>query len=201
MYTNNDISLKEKRNILSSIKRGGDAGRVALEKLYHSYDYRLYLKLLSHTTKNANHTDNDILHDAILIFRDNVIKGKVDIDQNLDVYITSIAKNLFQNLTRQKKLEYIVDENMPIYGVEESIASYYNRKEATSVIEKLLNMLPEKCQEILKMWQQDFSYENIAEMVGLISASAARKKKLRCFNKLKNHLPSFPELKTFLSYE
>lgn len=197
MFKKETYTKRTKQGLIYGLSRGGKEGKDAMDTIYRNYDYQAYLKLYRNEKNISTVESNDILHDAFLIFRDNVRNKKVNHEVNINTYITSIAKNLIQNEKRKKRNEAIVDENRNQYGVEDSVDQYFTRKEMKEKINLLMSKLKPRCQKVLKLWQQDYSYDEIAEIMELNNRQAAKKQKFNCFRKMMELIPSHPELKAF----
>lgn len=190
---------KRSKSLMNSIRRGGAKERTALSQIYSSYNYTSYLESLITRYNTPIQEVEDILHDAIIILRDNVKADKVKEDTNVHVYLTSIAKNILQNKRRLRKTEEIIDTNWSVYGSEEITEKYYTRKELSEQVAELMQLIPDNCRNLLKLWQQNYSFREIAKLLPFQDEHAARRKKYKCFQKLAEHAKDFPELKQFLS--
>ncbi len=189
---------KRSKSLINYIRRGGVKERNALSVIYSSYNYTSYLASLINNYNIPLAEVKDVVHDAIIIFRNNVKANKVKEDTNIHVYLTSIAKNILLNKTRRRKTEEIVDNNWEVYGSEDTTESYFTRKEMQEQISVLMQKIPETCRELLKLWQQNYSFREIASLLTIKNEHAARKKKYKCFQKLTEYAKDFPELKQFL---
>ena len=199
MLETNKITREKTRTLLSQIKRGGDKEREAIEMIYRNFDYTAYLHGLAIKTKMDNSEILDILHDSFLIFRRNVKSRKVDDKINIQIYITSIAKNIIQNKIRRIKPIEIEDPNSSMYGVSEAVDSYYHRKDSKKQVDLFLKTISEKCRELLKLWQLEYNYDEICKIMKISTPAKAKKDKFNCMKKLIDKLPEFPELKSLLS--
>jgi len=163
VFKNKKYSKSQKRSLLSSIKRGGTAGQSAIETIYKDYRYMAYLNKLSQDY-GLNMTDMvDLFHDAIVIFRRKVRRNEYDSNIQIHIYLTSVVKNLIQNKKRVKRTSEFSEEMEAIHGAEESVAEYYNRKEAVEKVNELLELITPKCRKLLGLWQQGYNFTEIAE--------------------------------------
>lgn len=199
MKGNKHYTKKETVRLLSHIKRGGVVGSNAIDKIYRNYDYKAFLKQILGEKKLSFNDIEDVIHDAFIIFRRNVRKNKVDNDININVYLTSIAKNIIQNKSRLLKFDPIDNPHSDVYGVQDTVEKYYTQDESKKYVNSLLQVLNEKCKNVLKLWKMNYSYDEIAKLMDLTNREAAKKHKFRCFKKLMDKVTDFPELKEFLS--
>lgn len=198
MPENKNYSSAETRNLVRNIRRGGEEGQKAIEKIYKDYRYMIYLKQVASEYNLPASEVSDFFHDAIIIFRRNVRKNNQDNSINIQNYLTNIVKNLIQNRKRSKQHVEIPRELNTPNVLEESVAEYYTRKESKEHVNELLAQLSVKCRRLLMLWKDDYSYEEIAKLLGLKNRGAARKKKYTCMKKLTDYLDLFPHLKAFL---
>lgn len=198
MLNKNKYSKKEKYRLIQSIKRGGETGRKAIDKIYRDYNYMNYLHQVTHDYKLSQADVADKFHDAIIIFRRNVREDKFDINNNIQIYLTSIVKNLIQNSKRHKKYDQLTTSAIESSGVEDSTTAYYARKESKEKLNELLELISPKCKRLLMLWQYQYTYDEIAEKLDLENRENARKHKYRCMNKLMKHVASFPHLKALI---
>ncbi|MDA9773448.1 sigma-70 family RNA polymerase sigma factor [Saprospiraceae bacterium] len=194
-------SKSQIRSLLSGIKRGGSAGQKAMETIYKDYRYMNYLKQIALDYKLDHSESADLLHDAIIIFRRNVKKGAFDGKTSIQTYITSIVKNNIQNHKRLLKNNTVGIANAMESPsiVEESVADFYSRKESGEKINELMSLISVECRKVLRMWQESYNYDEIAEEMNFSTRANAKTHKYRCMKKLMEHVSSFPHLKTFLS--
>ena len=197
MFRKEPYTSKEKSHLLSSIKRGGSDGRKALTTIYTNYNYQNYLRLYNRERGISPDEAQDFVSEAIITFRKQVRKGMVDTSTNIDTYITSIAKNKIQNARRSMKSVDLTDEILDSLTVEESPATYYASQELKDKLNEVFDHLNPKCKRLLNLWKQDYSYDEIAVELDFGNRDLARKQKFRCFKKLMEIVPSYPELKSF----
>jgi len=159
VFRKEQYTSKEKKHLLSSIKRGGSEGNKALGTIFRNYSYQRYLKLYIKEKGITADQEQDFVSEAIIRFRKQVRKGMVDSSTNIDTYITSIAKNLIQNASRTMKYSVLTEEVMDSHRVEESTDNYYSSKELKNKINEVFTHLNPKCKSVLKLWKQDYTYD------------------------------------------
>lgn len=196
MFRKKRLNAEEKRKLLNQIRRRGQAGNRALSQLYKDYDYSMYIKMYKNHASSGVLNDQDYINEAFIIFRRNVLMNKVDEHVNIQQYITSIAKNLIQNDARRYKSKDLLEEIVPEHTGNSSEILIWN-KELKGQLNKLLQCLKPKCIQILTMWKNSYSYQDIAKAMNIESTEKARKQKFYCFQRLKEEAKSFPELKAY----
>lgn len=199
MFEKKKYKAQEKISLLAALKKGGTEGQLAFETIYRNYHYEYYLKKLLKEDNSLSIDVKDIIHDSMVIFRDNVISRKVDSQININVYITSIAKNIILNKNRILSYKEITNPEKSIYGFEDSVDKYYTRKDQVAAIQDVFSFIGIKCKSILRLWQMEYNYEEIASKLGYDSPRAAKRQKFNCIKKIQENLDNFPELKDLLS--
>ena len=187
----------QQERLIIQIQNGGPQASKAMKELYTNYNYKMYLKQYSSDFGTSINQVNDYFHEAFITFIKKVKKPNFVLKSDINVYITSIAKNLIQNHSRKKKTEQIVDENLPKYGVDESPATQYLEDESKKTIRDFISNVDPHCRRVLRLWQNEFSYLEISQKLDLDSPTQARQHKHRSLKKLVDLLPQFPELKEF----
>ena len=194
------ISNSQQERLIEQIKLGGENASIAMRELYNNYNYSNYLKVYQSEFGVQLVESNDFLHYAFLKFMKIAQNSDFQAPKDINVYITSIAKNLIQNHSRKKTTETIVAEDLAKYGVADSPSIVYAHEESKNALKEVLGRLKPHCRRVLRLWQHGFSYLEISSKLDLASPDQARQHKHRCLKKLVQILPEFPELKDF-SYE
>ncbi|MBW8051205.1 MAG: sigma-70 family RNA polymerase sigma factor [Cytophagales bacterium] len=170
--------------ILNRIESGNES---ALEYLYKKY-YRMMVKMI---IRNSGTEDEakDIYQEALIVFWQNVTKGKFVLTSKISTYLYSICQNLWRKeLERKSRFS---NEEIDIYtkkfGVELKSSKILDidRKEKTAIINQCIQQLSETCRKILTYYYfEQLSMKKIAEMMGFANADTAKTKKYKC----KKHL-------------
>jgi RNA polymerase sigma factor (sigma-70 family) len=140
--------------------------------------------------KCSSEDAEDIYTDAVLNFRDKIIKDRITIITDLRSYLYATCKNML--LVRFKKEKRIVAaaanlyepmDNSEIEFDNENTLTYH--EEIFKLTEKALTALPEKCQALLRAFYFDKnSLDEIAVKYNMANANVAKVTKSRCFQKL-----------------
>jgi RNA polymerase sigma factor (sigma-70 family) len=190
-----NISTQER--LIKDLQNGGPNASIAMKKLYENYRYKNYISQYSSEFNIPATQVQDFLQDAFLTFVKKAKKSDFNIPKDINVYITSIAKNLIQNYARKLKTEEIVAEDKAIYGVSEPHSTTLHLDESKNALKDIMAKIDPQCRRLLRLWANGFSYIEIAEKLSLSSHNRARQKKHRCIKKIVEILPLFPQLKDF----
>lgn len=189
------ISIQER--LIKDLQQGGPTASNAMKQLYINYHYKNYISQYSTEFKIPAAQVQDFLQDAFVTFIKKAKKQDFEINKDVNVYITSIAKNLIQNHARKLKTEEIISENNAKYGIDDSLFKSIDSKETKGALKEIMSKIDPQCRRLLRLWSNDFSYHEIAKKLGLSSDSRARQQKHRCLKKLVDLIPLFPHLKEF----
>ena len=147
---------------------------------------------LVHKNNCTRQDAEDIFVDSVLIFRENILKGKVTYLTNVRNYVYTTCRNqhlanLQRSQSREKKLQKITppmelhDSENPLIKAEEQSESDRMQHIANEAFE----LLNENCRKILHLFYvKSMSLKEIAEQTGISSAGVVKTNKYRCLGKL-----------------
>lgn len=174
------------------IKEELAALRKSLIERNHSGLNALYLetkgsciKILTSKNYCDEETALDVFTEAILIFRKNIISGKITSLTDPVNYLVSVCHNLIKSKNRkEKKISNKESEVRLLFyengynTVEESI----QKEHLIKICKKALASLTKRCQQILiAFYVHNMSMKEIAEEIELSSSDVAKTLKSRCF--------------------
>lgn len=167
-----------------SMKKGTDS----LKDIYDSCSSYCMNALVRY--HNCSKPDaNDIFIDALLIFRDKVLRSELEYLTNLNHYLLGICINLNKKRLRTMSHENSADS---MFTIDEfSVSSYEDQTVARelhqareSAVMTTFKQLSSSCQEILTLFYVDHtSMEDIALELSMASANVAKVTKMRCLKK------------------
>jgi RNA polymerase sigma factor (sigma-70 family) len=159
--------------ILDRIEKGDEK---ALDYLYKKY-YRMMTKLVI-TNSGTEDEAKDIYQDALIVFWQKVMSGKLVLTSKISTYIYSICLNLWRKeLDRKSRLSSEEKDGV----VEEDM----HREEKARIIRDCINELGETCKRILIYFYFDgMSMSNIALNLGFANTDTAKTKKYKCKKRL-----------------
>ena len=152
------------------------------------------IEALHHSTSCSLTDAEEFFVDAIMIFRENILDGKLTELSNMKSYIYGICLNLYRQKNRQnQKFVYASDNSVEELFYQEitqdpltqSIEDEFTNDMMSSCIETL-DLLSAKCKEILEdFYFGKMSMEEIASNMNLSNAQVAKTTKSRCYKKWK----------------
>ncbi len=162
----------------------------ALEVLYKKY-YRMMTKLVI-SNSGTEEEAKDIYQEALVVFWQKAVSGKLVLTSKISTYVYSICQNLWRKeLDRKKRLS-----NEEKDGVE---YTDYDSKERARIIQECINDLGETCRNVLMYYYYDgLSMQDIADKLGFANTNTAKTKKYKCKKKLDDLVKSRYSEKDFL---
>ena len=179
------MSQKVKEDILKSIITGEN--HKALSYLYEKTLQKVRKYILSN--KGSKDESDDIFQDAVIVFFQQVRKGKFDPKFEIDAYIYIVARNLWINKVRRDKkvigFEY-EGQFEEIVDFTDQLKNIIDR-EKSKALSEVFNKLDEKCRKILQYSVYDkLSMKEISEKMGYTSVEVAKTNNYRCKKYLSN---------------
>ncbi len=155
----------------------------------------LQIKSSQHCTEDMAY---DIFIDAVMAFRNNVLKGERPDLRYLRAYLSKICWNMWmahnRSQERKEKKREAVQEKL--YGAEWENMDHLSREEEEReevqakqkklhLIQQAMQKLSEQCRRILQLFiVEGKSMNEIAEMLQMKNANVAKTTKSRCYNRL-----------------
>ena len=140
----------------------------------------------------------DAFQDASLIFIKNIIDGKFRGDGSLRTYFIAIVHNRWFDIKKSaysKRISLIEDKealDSTAYVEYPDIPS--EKEDLTKLVKEILSFVKERDKNILFMWLNRHTREDIARELGLKNEQQARKAIFRSRRKLRKLLMSHPDL-------
>lgn len=159
--------------VLERVSRGDEA---ALD-----YLYKKHYKMMTRIVLNNNGSEDeakDVFQDALLVFWQKAISGKLILTSKISTFIYSICLNLWRKeLDRKGRLSS--------EEVEQSTYQEYEKNERIKIITDCINQLGDTCRRILTYHYFDgLSMSDIAEKLNFANTDTAKTKKYKCKKKL-----------------
>lgn len=188
-------TLVEQEKLIDHLKKGEPYASKAMKELYTNYNYKNYLDKYSSEFNTTLQQNTDFFHEAFITFIKKAKRPGFKLPGDVNVYITSIAKNLIQNYSRKVKHETIIAEDKAEYGVAESPSVLYMMDESKAAVRGIMSELKTTCRRLLRLWQNGYTNDEIRDLLEMRTNEDVRKKRYRCLKKIMDLLPQFPELK------
>ncbi len=183
--------------LVKCIHEGGPKRKEAMAQIYKNLVIRRRIENYVRYKGGSQQQAEDIFVESIILLDRSIRNDKFKGDAQLSTYLYAIAKNTWFNILRKEKKSL---ETVQIEGANENVSLVQNPEltfidnELNNELNKVLALLSEKCQVILKLWSDSVKYDEIARQLGVENNGTLRKQKLVCLRKLKDYLMAHPEL-------
>ena len=184
---------EKEKVIIESIRTG--ANNVALQYLY---DISLK-KVRQYILKNNGNKDdaNDIFQDAVIVLFNHIRLNKFNETYSIDAFIYSVARNLWIDKVRRDKkfTNYDSPDEYAVIASETNHLDSLIKKEKSSAMKTVFNLLDEKCRNILTyVIYEKRSMKEIKDLMGYSSEDVAKTNHYRCKQYLTKLVKSNPSL-------
>lgn len=143
--------------------------------------YKKYYRMMTHMVISNNGTEQeakDIYQEALVVFWQKAVSGKLVLTSKMSTYLYSICQNLWRKeLDRKRRLS----------NEEKDSVEYQNFEveEKHRIVRECLDQLDETCKKTLMYYYFDgLSMQDIAEKLGFANTDTAKTKKYKCKKKL-----------------
>ena len=176
---------------------GPDASlrKAALRHLFEHSALR-HMTITHVQTHGGNRQDGeDVFQEAIILFDRKLRQGAFRGESNLETYFMGIVRwrwfNEQQRPGPSAIVQYADTPEPPPDGDPELEYLLTERREQ---LEKLLEQLSDKCRTILKMYQLEYTMDDIARALGFAGSAVAKKEAFLCRKRFHAILKKVPEL-------
>lgn len=141
----------------------------------------------------------DMFQEAILLIYQRLKSGKLTLTSRFGSLLNGVAYNLFRSYQQKKDVSGTVtfpaDDK---YALENDLEMEFEKIELQRLFDQAMEQLGEDCRQVLLLFFQDKSMEEIAEIMKYGSTDYARRKKYLCKEKLLEIIKGYPELRDYL---
>lgn len=176
--------------IMTGISGGFQEKRKAENLLFEKYYYLIKDGIRKH--KLSEDECVSIYSDTIIAIIENIIKNKFEGRSELKTYIYQVFSNkcvdqIRKNTTNKASVHdaYLLDNELPLPDESKSIIQKMMLKSEIDALYQKLSLIGEKCKQMILLWGEAFSDEEIALQLGYNTAAVAKTSRLRCLDKLK----------------
>jgi RNA polymerase sigma factor (sigma-70 family) len=161
------------QELFEQICRGDEQ---ALEVVYQKY-YRMMVRLVV-SNSGTEQEAKDIYQEAVVVFWQKAISGKLVLTSKISTYIYSICLNLWRKELERKKRHSNEQKDAVEYQEQE-------KEEKARIIHECIDKLGDTCKRVLSYYYFDgMSMQQIADKVGFANTDTAKTKKYKCKKKL-----------------
>lgn len=181
--------------IIKAIQAGGQKLEHALLQLYK--DQTLKNWVMNHVTQRGGSREDgeEIFQDGLIQLSKAISNKKFKGESTIKTYLSGICKKLWLNLYRKNQSYSNLKENAPqeqiLLDSPEDVIIY---KENANLLSDILDLLGEKCRQVLELANLGYSMKEIAKEVGYKSENMVSKKRNHCKKSLTALLKARPEL-------
>ncbi len=181
---------------LRAISNGGPSREAALRAIYSDTELQRMVLVFVRKRQGNAEDGQDMFHEGIIVLDRNVRAGKFRGESPLKGYLYSICRFLWMNeLRKRAHTSPLAESPRPEDPDEITPEISLIADERKAVLNRLLEQLNARCQQILELWKLSYSMEEIAKTLDFSSADMARKAKYRCHLNLLELVQQQPQLK------
>ncbi len=178
---------KDEQQLISDIEVGGYRTDKAIEYVYTHYRKEVLYFIVKSNKYLIKDDALDIFQDTVVILVRNIQSGKFRKESNIKTYLKGIARNISFRLAQKhyNKVQVEVDiDYQPQLEADTNTETLYQRSELSATLEDLLNSLPGKGAQIIRLWMKHYSMREIADIMGFKNEQNARNAKKRHLQRL-----------------
>jgi len=173
-------------DLIQMIKTGGKQSDTAVRWIYSNSGWTDQVRKMVIGKSGSLQDAKDVIQEGLVILLMEVGKERTEEIQNMKGFYLGICRNVWLNMFRRKlKGKEIIDKNIIIETKTEYIEQKIYQRELSENLDVILNKLGRKCSQVLKLWANGHSHEEIAKIVNYESANVSKKTKSLCIQKLK----------------
>lgn len=176
--------------------QNGAHRKIAMRCLFD--DQALRKKAIAHVRKHGGNRQDgeDVFQEAIIVFDRKVRQGAFRSEGSLEAYFMGIVRWYWYNEQHRPGRETVtatsdIPPEPPTGGNPELEYLLTERREN---LEGLLELLADKCRNLLKLYQLDYSMDEIAREMGFANSNVAKKEASLCRKRFRALLLQHPEL-------
>ncbi|MCE7925586.1 MAG: sigma-70 family RNA polymerase sigma factor [Haliscomenobacteraceae bacterium CHB4] len=178
-------------SLMAAIQSGGQAREDALRRMYLLPGLRETVTRFVLDNGGSRDDAQDVFQEALVLFDRNLREGRFEGKSTLATYFVAIAKWRWVTLRRQQG-RYRELSPAQYDGEVESAETETLRTEHRELLTEAMGHIGERCRELLRLYQLDYTMEEIAQKMGYSGADVAKKEAYRCRMRLREHLENNP---------
>jgi len=190
------------RTIITDIRAGKVSRERCIRTILNEPRYRRSIeKIVRERSGNVDDV-TFVMNHTLVAFIKQVLQNKtLTIETNLYSYLNGIAKNIWLGeLRKNKKIsdrEIALEYEMHDINSEKFLLEIL-KEERRQILDSILDVIGQKCKQVLSLWSADYSMKEIASLTDYKSEGVVRKKKFHCMKALSQYLDNNPHLKEML---
>ncbi len=160
---------------------------VIISEIYDRFFPKALVFILQN--KGTQTEARDIFQEALLYIIIGVQERKLKIDC-FEAYLFTICKNMWKRELEKQKKRVIKEEVITLVDRETDFALFMVEQEHLELYREKFNTLSDNCKEILSLFFNDVSYEEIIKELSYATINTARQRIFKCKRKLINMIKS-----------
>ncbi len=181
------------QDLVIQVKSGDERGLKTVFELSSRYCIRTLIK----KTRCSQEDAEDLYMDAILIFRENILAGKLEKLSNLPSYVFGICWNLWREIARAQSRWNAVEDEIGrqlfhLNGQDPSIFLHEEEEERQRTVKQVteaLQALNDRCRELLLyFYVEKRPQQEIALLMGFTNANVVKVTRHRCYQQWIKHI-------------
>jgi len=139
----------------------------------------------------------DIFSDALFVVYKQAMAGQLTLSSSFAAYLLGVSNNLYLKWYNRNKIkERVTNQAAAVYGDEVPLADDIMEEALVQQrIQKLLLKITASCRQVIQLFWEGESYNEIMKLMGFGSEGYARKRKHECQKKLEALMEKDPILK------
>ncbi len=165
-----------------------DANDRELSAVY-AQNRAVFLKWFAKNSKYDPSLHQEWYQDSFFIMLENLRTGKlIELTSSLATYLIAIGRNLERDHIKSAYKRHVLPDDQANTFQDSDYQSDETSAELTSKLTRALNMLDERCKNLLLLkYYHNYSLEAIALRLGYKNEDTAKKAKYLCMKHLKDH--------------
>lgn len=146
-----------------------------------------FFKVKSFVLKNKGQQEDaeDVFQKALLQLAVRYKKEKFVITSSFEAYLFTVCKNLWRRELNKLKFRVTNHDLVELKDDNEDIAMAILEQERWELFTESLELISEKCKQLLKLYFAKVTYEEIVKTFEYSTETVARQRVFKCKNKLK----------------
>ena len=172
----------------------GDHRRI--KKIYEQY-HKAILQLVE-TNKGTAEDARDVFQEALMLIYQKAQKPDFQLTSSFFTYFYAICRNIWFNKRKKRSFGEVTLSDEMTSMIENESSDELEQNEQYVLYRKKFLLLGNDCQQVLRMYMEKISMQEIMKKMGYGSLSYTKKRKFKCKEQLIKMIekdPAFKELK------
>lgn len=180
-------------DIIHGIRGGGAGAERAICQLYDLV--RAIIFEFVRKNMGTREESLDLLQDAVVIVYEQIRTEKYVHNSKLSTYVYSVARHIWLNQLKRKKIEARILDNQAFEDVQESHLTTLLHSEYENDIKSIFHLLGTDCRQLLTLIiYESMSMREVLDKMHYENEQVVRNKKYKCLKQLREMLATRPHL-------